>query len=73
MSELPDYELMEIIPVTDIDLALISVAEYETLEILSDSRTLADLRQSRVDFDSDATFDMAEVRAELEKRCGGEA
>src|SRR6266487_3261624 len=56
------------------DVMLISVAEYEsmqeTLDILSDDEALADLRQSREDFDSDDTFDAAQVRAELEHRRG---
>lgn len=59
------------------DVMLISVAEYEsmqeTLEILSDSDTLADLRQSREDFRSGETFDADQVRAELEKRRRGVA
>ncbi len=59
------------------DVMLISVAEYEsmqeTLEILSDSDALADLRQSREDFDSGDTFDADQVRAELEKRRRGVA
>ncbi|WP_204249170.1 type II toxin-antitoxin system Phd/YefM family antitoxin [Nocardia arizonensis] len=52
------------------DVMLISVAEYEsmreTLEILSDGDTLADLRRSREDFGSGETFDVDQVRAELE-------
>ncbi|MGW4368662.1 type II toxin-antitoxin system Phd/YefM family antitoxin [Nocardia takedensis] len=59
------------------DVMLISVAEYEsmqeTLEILSDDDTLADLRQSREDFDSGDTFDVDQVRAELEQRRRGVA
>lgn len=59
------------------DVMLISVAEYEsmqeTLEILSDSDTLADLRQSRQDFDSGDTFDLDQVKAELEERRRGVA
>ncbi|MGP3960562.1 type II toxin-antitoxin system Phd/YefM family antitoxin [Nonomuraea sp. 3N208] len=54
------------------DVMLISVAEYrsmqETLEILSDNETLADLRASREDFASGDTFTAEEVRAELERR-----
>src|SRR5262249_28944279 len=57
------------------DVMLISVAEYEsmqeTLDILSDEETLADLRQSREDFASGDTFDAEQVRAELERRRGG--
>ena len=57
------------------DVMLISVAEYEsmrdTLEILSDSDAMSDLRQSQEDFASGETFDAHEVRAEVEKRrCG---
>ncbi|MFF2087887.1 type II toxin-antitoxin system Phd/YefM family antitoxin [Nocardia sp. NPDC058176] len=59
------------------DVMLISVAEYEsmqeTLEILSDSDTMSDLRQSKEDFASGDTFDVDEVRAELEKRRRGAA
>ncbi|MGP3956688.1 type II toxin-antitoxin system Phd/YefM family antitoxin [Nonomuraea sp. 3N208] len=55
------------------EVMLISVAEYrsmqETLEILSDNETLADLRASREDFASGDTF-TDEVRAELERRRG---
>jgi antitoxin YefM len=51
------------------DVMLISVAEYasmqETLDILSDEETLADLRQSRADFASGRIVGLAEVRAEL--------
>jgi antitoxin YefM len=58
------------------DVMLISVAEYEsmqeTLDILSDEETLADLRQSRKDFAREDTFDAAQVRAELERRRRGE-
>lgn len=54
------------------DVMLISVAEYrsllETLEILSDDETLADLRASREDFAVGDTFAAAGVRAELERR-----
>ncbi|WP_332839111.1 type II toxin-antitoxin system Phd/YefM family antitoxin [Nocardia bovistercoris] len=59
------------------DVMLISVAEYEsmqeTLEILSDSDTMSELRQSKEDFASGDTFDVDEVRAELEKRRRGVA
>jgi antitoxin YefM len=54
------------------DVMLISVAEYEslqeTLDILSDEETLADLRQSREDFADGATYSPEQVRAELEQR-----
>jgi len=54
------------------DVMLISVAEYEslqeTLDILSDEETLADLRQSRGDFADGATYSPEQVRAELEQR-----
>jgi antitoxin YefM len=54
---------------------LISVAEYEsmqeTLDILSDEETLADLRQSREDFAAGDIIDAAQVRAELEQRRRG--
>ncbi|WP_045876198.1 type II toxin-antitoxin system Phd/YefM family antitoxin [Pseudofrankia sp. DC12] len=57
------------------DVMLISVAEYEsmqeTLDVLSDSETLADLRQSREDFAAGDTFKLDEVRADLERRRGG--
>ncbi len=59
------------------DVMLISVAEYEslqeTLDVLSDDETLADLRQSREDFAAEDTFSAAEVRAELERRRAGAA
>lgn len=59
------------------DVMLISVAEYEsmqeTLDVLSDDETLADLRQSREDFAAEDTFSAAEVRAELERRRTGAA
>lgn len=59
------------------DVMLISVAEYEsmqeTLEILSDEDTVADLRQSKEDFAADEFFDADQVRAELEKRHSGAA
>lgn len=51
---------------------LISVAEYEsmqeTLDILGDEETPADLRQSRQDFAAGDTFSAEQVRAELEQR-----
>jgi antitoxin YefM len=54
------------------DVMLISVAEYEslqeTLDILSDEETLADLRQSREDFTDGDTYSPEQVRAELEQR-----
>jgi len=54
------------------DVMLISVAEYEsmqeTLDILSDDETLSDLRQSRDDFAAGDTFDVGQIRAELEER-----
>lgn len=54
------------------DVMLISVAEYEsmreTLDLLSDDEALADLRQSREDFEAGDTFSMDEARAELERR-----
>lgn len=54
------------------DVMLISVAEYEsmreTLDILSDDETIADLRQSREDFAGSDTFTLDEVRAELDRR-----
>ncbi|GGM05308.1 type II toxin-antitoxin system Phd/YefM family antitoxin [Micromonospora yangpuensis] len=54
------------------DVMLISVAEYEsmreTLDLLSDSQALADLRQSQEDFAAGDTFSADEVRAELERR-----
>jgi antitoxin YefM len=54
------------------DVMLISVAEYEslheTLDILSDEETLADLRQSREDFAASETYSAERVRAELEQR-----
>jgi antitoxin YefM len=57
------------------DVMLISVAEYEsmqeTLDILSDEETLADLRQSREDFADGETFDVTQVRMELERRRRG--
>jgi len=59
------------------DVMLISVAEYEsmqeTLDVLSDDETLADLRRSREDFEAEDTFSAAEVRAELERRRTGAA
>ena len=57
------------------DVMLISVAEYEsmqeTLDILSDDETLADLRQSRDDFAAGDTFEAGQVRAEVEQRSHG--
>lgn len=54
------------------DVMLISVAEYEslqeTLDILSDEETLADLHQSREDFADGDTYSPEQVRAELEQR-----
>ena len=54
------------------DVMLISVAEYEslreTLDILSDEETLADLRQSREDFAGGDTYSAEQVCAELEQR-----
>jgi antitoxin YefM len=59
------------------DVMLISVAEYqslqETLDVLADDETLADLRQSREDFAAGDAFTPAEVRAELERRRTGAA
>jgi antitoxin YefM len=59
------------------DVMLISVAEYEsmqeTLDLLSDEDTLADLRQSKKDFAAGETFTVDEVRAELERRRSGSA
>lgn len=56
------------------DVMLISVAEYEsmheTLDLLSDEPALADLRQSREDFQAGDTFSVDEVRTELERRRG---
>jgi antitoxin YefM len=50
------------------DVMLISVAEYEsmreTLDIVSEEETLADLRQSRADFAAGDIFDAGQVRAE---------
>jgi antitoxin YefM len=47
------------------DVMLISVAEYEsmqeTLDLLGDEKTLADLRQSRDDFAVGDTFDAGQV------------
>jgi antitoxin YefM len=54
------------------DVMLISVAEYEsmqeTLDILGDQETLADLRQSREDFAAGQTYSLDQVRAELARR-----
>jgi antitoxin YefM len=56
---------------------LISVTQYEsmreTLDILSDSETLADLRQSREDFAAGDSFTFDEVWADLERQRGGAA
>ena len=58
------------------EVMLISVAEYEsmqeTLDVLSDQETLADLRQSREDFAAGDTFSAAEVREELRRRREGQ-
>ena len=58
------------------DVMLISVAEYEsmqeTLDILGDDETLADLRQSREDSAAGDVFSLDEVRAELDRRKRGE-
>jgi len=40
----------------------------ETLDILSDDETVADLRQSREDFAAGDTFEAGQVRAEVEQR-----
>jgi antitoxin YefM len=57
------------------DVMLISVAEdesmQETLDVLSDDETLADLRQSRDDFAAGDTFEAGQVRAEVEQRSRG--
>jgi antitoxin YefM len=54
------------------DVMLISVAEYEsmqeTLDVLGDEETLADLRQSREDFATSGIYRAEHVRAELEQR-----
>ena len=54
------------------DVMLISVAEYEslqeTLDILSDEQALADLRQSKEDFETGDVYTAEQVRAELEQR-----
>lgn len=54
------------------DVMLISVAEYEslqeTLDVLSDEDTLADLRQSREDFAAGDTYSVEQVHAELDQR-----
>lgn len=58
------------------EVMLISVAEYEsmqeTLDVLSDDETLADLRQSREDFAAGDTFSAGEVREELRRRREGQ-
>jgi antitoxin YefM len=55
---------------------LISVAEYEsmqeTLDILGDEETLADLRQSREDFAAGDVCTAEQVRAELDQRRHGQ-
>jgi antitoxin YefM len=43
----------------------------ETLDILSDDETLADLRQSREDFAAGDTFDADQLRAELARHRRG--
>jgi antitoxin YefM len=43
----------------------------ETEEILADPETLADLRQSRDDYESGDTFSADQVRAELARRRAG--
>lgn len=54
------------------DVMLISVAEYEsmqdTLDILGDEEALDDLQASREEFAAGDTFDIAQVRAELDRR-----
>lgn len=59
------------------DVMLISVAEYEsmqeTIDLLSDSEALADLRQSREDFATGQAFSLDEVRADVERRRRGVA
>ncbi|MDN5858096.1 MAG: type II toxin-antitoxin system Phd/YefM family antitoxin [Pseudonocardia sp.] len=54
------------------DVMLVSAAEYrsmqETLDVLADDETLADLRQSRADFAAGDVFDAAVVAAELDRR-----
>jgi antitoxin YefM len=56
------------------EVMLISVAEYEslqeTLDLLSDSEAVADLRQSREDFATGDTFTLDEVGAGLDRRRG---
>jgi antitoxin YefM len=57
------------------DVMLISVAEYEsmqeTLDILGDEETMADLGQSRDDFAAGDVYSAEQVRAELEQRRQG--
>ena len=57
------------------DVMLISVAEYEslqeTLDILEDEDTLADLRQSREDFGAGDVYSAEQIRAELDQRRHG--
>jgi len=59
------------------DVMLISVAEYEamqeTLDVLGDDETLADLRQSRDDFAAGDTFEIAQVKAEIDRLRRGAA
>jgi antitoxin YefM len=54
------------------DVMLISVAEYEsmqeTLDILNDEETLADLRQSLEELAAGDTLDAEQVHAEFERR-----
>ena len=54
------------------DVMLISVAEYEsmqeTLDILGDQETVADLKQSQEDFAAGDSYTPTQVRAELELR-----
>jgi antitoxin YefM len=42
--------------------------EQETLDILGDQETVADLRQSQEDFAAGDTYTAAQVRTELEQR-----
>src|SRR2546423_14135407 len=57
------------------DVMLISVAEYEsmqeTLDILGDEETLADLRQSREDFAAGGVYSAEQGCAGLEQRRAG--
>jgi antitoxin YefM len=43
----------------------------ETLDILGDEETMADLRQSREDFATGDVYSAEQVRAELEQRRSG--